>query len=312
MATQWNDQEHAALRGLSMLAQLIYLKVFRKRMDFATGVAGGPGRMITYQTIVDECGFSPDPRSTKKRWTPTKGEARAAIEELERTRQDEHGDDFTLLSDRGSCKQFGYIKVVVLADTDQSVQNMNNARTTHEQRRTATHRGAQEIDRNSTDEKGNFEPRGTRSATQPENCCTAMNDTPPVSGIRKEKQSNPESLSGRASVARGARLTLTDCPPDWLAFAKQERPDLDPRRTWDEFRDYWIAVPGQKGMKADWPATWRNWCRRQDKRQYRGDSNDDRIANINREIMERGRRAAEAEFAEMGGCTVVPLRRDLA
>jgi hypothetical protein len=29
------------------------------------------------------------------------------------------------------------------------------------------------------------------------------------------------------------------------------------------FRDYWIGVPGQKGSKCDWFATWRNWCRRE-------------------------------------------------
>lgn len=29
----------------------------------------------------------------------------------------------------------------------------------------------------------------------------------------------------------------------------------------DRFRDYWRAVPGAKGRKLDWPATWRNWCR---------------------------------------------------
>lgn len=27
------------------------------------------------------------------------------------------------------------------------------------------------------------------------------------------------------------------------------------------FRDFWVAQPGQKGVKLDWPATWRNWCR---------------------------------------------------
>jgi hypothetical protein len=30
----------------------------------------------------------------------------------------------------------------------------------------------------------------------------------------------------------------------------------------DEFRDYWISVPGSKGVKLDWLATWRNWVRR--------------------------------------------------
>jgi phage terminase Nu1 subunit (DNA packaging protein) len=28
------------------------------------------------------------------------------------------------------------------------------------------------------------------------------------------------------------------------------------------FVDYWIAQPGQKGVKTDWDATWRNWMRR--------------------------------------------------
>lgn len=29
-----------------------------------------------------------------------------------------------------------------------------------------------------------------------------------------------------------------------------------------KFRDYWVAQPGQKGVKTDWLATWRNWCRK--------------------------------------------------
>lgn len=34
------------------------------------------------------------------------------------------------------------------------------------------------------------------------------------------------------------------------------------KRVFDEFRDYWVAVPGAKGVKLDWLATWRNWVRR--------------------------------------------------
>lgn len=29
----------------------------------------------------------------------------------------------------------------------------------------------------------------------------------------------------------------------------------------DKFADYWRGVAGAKGRKADWAATWRNWCR---------------------------------------------------
>jgi uncharacterized protein YdaU (DUF1376 family) len=37
---------------------------------------------------------------------------------------------------------------------------------------------------------------------------------------------------------------------------------LDAEREAGEFRDYWIGVPGQRGVKLDWEATWRNHCRR--------------------------------------------------
>jgi hypothetical protein len=41
---------------------------------------------------------------------------------------------------------------------------------------------------------------------------------------------------------------------------------LDPAAVRDQFVDYWIARPGAGGTKLDWPATWRNWCRRADGR----------------------------------------------
>jgi hypothetical protein len=32
-------------------------------------------------------------------------------------------------------------------------------------------------------------------------------------------------------------------------------------KTAERFADYWRAVPGAKGRKTDWLATWRNWVR---------------------------------------------------
>ncbi len=63
---------------------------------------------------------------------------------------------------------------------------------------------------------------------------------------------------------RGTRLPA-DCllPPEWADFCQHERPELVARKVFDEFKDYWIAQPGQKGVKTDWDATWRNWVRRQ-------------------------------------------------
>lgn len=36
------------------------------------------------------------------------------------------------------------------------------------------------------------------------------------------------------------------------------------QRELDRFRDHWAAQPGQRGRKADWDATWRNWVRKAD------------------------------------------------
>jgi len=61
---------------------------------------------------------------------------------------------------------------------------------------------------------------------------------------------------------RGSRLSSDFLfTGDWLAFCKQERPDLEPVQTFEKFKDYWIAQAGQKGVKLDWFATWRNWVR---------------------------------------------------
>lgn len=48
---------------------------------------------------------------------------------------------------------------------------------------------------------------------------------------------------------------------EWIAWAKKARPDLDPQFVATKFRDYWAGVPGARGRKLDWPATWRNFVR---------------------------------------------------
>jgi uncharacterized protein YdaU (DUF1376 family) len=61
---------------------------------------------------------------------------------------------------------------------------------------------------------------------------------------------------------RGTRLAqdwvLTKSLGEW---AQTERPDLNIRQVAEQFKDYWIAQAGQKGVKLDWAATWRNWVR---------------------------------------------------
>lgn len=46
------------------------------------------------------------------------------------------------------------------------------------------------------------------------------------------------------------------------AWAEDSGITLDLREVTREFVDYWRGVPGARGVKADWPATWRNWLRK--------------------------------------------------
>ena len=67
-----------------------------------------------------------------------------------------------------------------------------------------------------------------------------------------------------AAPPQGTRLDKGwTLPDDWKAWCTEHRPDLDPQSVADQFRDFWVAKPGKDGRKADWLATWRNWCRSQ-------------------------------------------------
>lgn len=68
-----------------------------------------------------------------------------------------------------------------------------------------------------------------------------------------------------STTKRGSRLPADwVLPRSWGKAALDLRPDLSAEQVRvlaDEFRDYWTAVPGAKGCKLDWLATWRNRVR---------------------------------------------------
>jgi hypothetical protein len=70
-----------------------------------------------------------------------------------------------------------------------------------------------------------------------------------------------EKRESREVAPRATRFALDSVPDEWVKFCKQERPDLDPARTFAKFGDYWRGKGGQAGRKLDWLATWRNWVR---------------------------------------------------
>ena len=81
-----------------------------------------------------------------------------------------------------------------------------------------------------------------------------------------KQKSTPSSTSTSSTSVikekkqRGSRLTQDFVlPNNWKDFCIQERPDLQPTKIFDQFKDYWISSP--KGTKLDWFATWRNWVR---------------------------------------------------
>ncbi|WP_242089207.1 hypothetical protein [Curtobacterium sp. DN_7.5] len=80
---------------------------------------------------------------------------------------------------------------------------------------------------------------------------------------RPDPTSSPNGEEKTTPRKRGTRLDEHWVPEDDLiAQMRVECPSVDLRAEHRVFVDYWIAQPGQKGVKTDWPATWRNWMRR--------------------------------------------------
>jgi len=89
-----------------------------------------------------------------------------------------------------------------------------------------------------------------------------------VSGVLAERlqtaipETERERETEKEKKTLGKRLASDfSFPKEWEDFCQQTRPELSPVKTFDQFKDYWIAQAGQKGVKLDWFATWRNWVR---------------------------------------------------
>lgn len=74
--------------------------------------------------------------------------------------------------------------------------------------------------------------------------------------------SAPPAANDGQKTKSGSRLPAGwVLPDDWADWARKERPDLHPAQQAERFADYWHGIPGAKGRKTDWLATWRNWIR---------------------------------------------------
>jgi hypothetical protein len=82
------------------------------------------------------------------------------------------------------------------------------------------------------------------------------------------KANNAMPKPARSETAKGTRLGSDfELPDDWINWAIGERgwKLADARQEAMAFVDYWAAASGARGVKNDWLATWRNWCRRSDR-----------------------------------------------
>lgn len=80
-----------------------------------------------------------------------------------------------------------------------------------------------------------------------------------------ENSANDEKGKANGSkTKRGTRLAANWKPTfdERAVAAEAGLPESQLNFERAKFRDYWIAQPGQRGVKLDWDATWRNWLRR--------------------------------------------------
>jgi hypothetical protein len=112
---------------------------------------------------------------------------------------------------------------------------------------------------------------------------SAIGPVVPPSASRVEETNLPSNLVSTVEIKESKILLRSDEPKpkkqihgtrldlDWTLSADLRQwtrttfPQTTPDRLAAEletFRDYWASVAGQKGRKADWDATWRNWSRR--------------------------------------------------
>lgn len=109
MRSQWNDAEDAALQGLTSEAQIIYLRGFRRYMDYSSGIAGGPRRKVSYKALSELIAVDPDWGSRRSRDDmPSLGRVRARVAELQRA---------GLVVNHASNRSAGLVFKLPLADT---------------------------------------------------------------------------------------------------------------------------------------------------------------------------------------------------
>lgn len=125
----------------------------------------------------------------------------------------------------------------------------------------STENGTTESSKNGTHESTVFGPVTRNKNKEKEQGIGTRSVAPSPDHFPDATKKIEEPKPKRTTTDRGSRLTITELPDDWKAFAEQEEPDLDPKRLFENFKDYWNGLSGAKAIKKDWKGTWRNFVR---------------------------------------------------
>ncbi|HET8799644.1 MAG TPA: hypothetical protein VFN01_00535 [Marinobacter sp.] len=207
MRSQWNDAEDAALQGLTPEAQVIYLRGFRRYMDYASGIAGGPRRKISYKALSELIAVDPDWGSRRCRDdVPSLGRVRARVAELVRA---------GLVVNHASNRSAGLVFKLPLADAGSVRPEKEQHKEQHREQHKEPHSGkvvnlpkTREIVANEPtgNDTGNDTGSDTRNNTHLYNC-TVLNSTDAGAG---ENEAWPDDFKPQT-------------PTEWGSFLGRER-----------------------------------------------------------------------------------------
>jgi len=110
----------------------------------------------------------------------------------------------------------------------------------------------------------------------PPSTCAASDTLPPQHSHHAPADPAPINVIDPSTNRQVVRSTPLPgnwaLPPLWAEWALQQQPTwtiTDVQLVAEKFRDHWAALPGPRGMKADWFAAWRNWCRNEQRFRHR-------------------------------------------
>lgn len=139
-------------------------------------------------------------------------------------------------------------------------------------------------------------PQAARTGPGERGVVTVVTTASPVP--RSSGAPDPGTPSGSDARTRARERPGTRIPDDFeptiemTDWARQHAPTTS-RADHERFVDYWRGIPGAKGRKLDWPATWRNWMRREHEQRASHQARASPTDRVNRGGLVLNRRTAE-------------------